>query len=158
MIRNHSSGMARRAATGLVAALMLLLAPLTTAQASDPTSTADVQPSSVDPPSGCVDHWTLKRWGHTGKFPCSTYVLWKIWPDGHSEYFGIGTDWQVYHITAGTDGWKSMGGKATNVYHAYINDNGYATIAVVNVNADHQIWCKQYIYPIWVGWYARGPR
>ena len=174
--RRSFRGIGRRTATGLIMTLMLLAAPLTTRTAladpasdivpvvdggslttSDTTQAAGVFNLWFKTPPGCTFAWILNVEDHLGRFPCGTSVVRATWPDGHREFFGIGTDWKVYHIAEVTNGWKSMGGTATDPYQAYINGDGHATIAVVNANATHQIWCKQYIYPSWRGWYSCGP-
>jgi hypothetical protein len=177
----------RAMATVIVTALALVMASLTTQAALAHASTGDntgagqgvsvVDGGSLtteqvrtsesagaavvnfwkSPPAGCSGYWTFAPFGKTGKFPCSTDINGVYWPDGHLEYFGIGTNWQVYRTTSSANGWQSMGGTATNTWQAYINGNGYPTIAVFNVNASHMIWCKQYISPSWQGWYACGP-
>lgn len=161
----------RALAVAVMTAPVFLMAPLTSqaalAHASIGDTTGPVRTSVsavgdvVDdfpkyPPEGCSGYWTFAPFDKAGKFPCSTTVLGVIWPDGHYEYFGIGTNWQVYRTTQSSNGWQSMGGRATDTWMAYINGDGHPTIAVFNVNAAHKIWCKQYISPSWKGWYACG--
>ena len=127
-----------------------------TKEASTPAAAASVGETWFSAPSGCTSYWSLGVEGVWGNFPCSTSVLRAQWPDGHLEFFGIGTNWHVYHRVKGMTSWGDMGGIASNPYQAYINGYGYPTIAVINYNASHEIWCKEWKDSTWQGWYQCG--
>lgn len=93
----------------------------------------------------------FSRFGHKGRFICDT-ILRVIWSDGHEEYFGIGTDYAVWHITASFSNWRSMGGSASDTYNAFYS-NGLPTVQVYVSWASHVLWCSSY-RTSWSSWYA----
>ncbi|MGW7078252.1 hypothetical protein [Streptomyces sp. NPDC054866] len=118
-----------------------------TATASQAGTRASAQ-AQEDVRAGCA----IKRHGYTGYKTCSSDVLDITWAAGHTETFVIGTNYQVYRISASSGGWKSMGGKATNVRDAFYSGNR-PTVQVINSNASHKLWCSSYSSG-WSGWYA----
>jgi hypothetical protein len=77
---------------------------------------------------------------------------------GHAEYFGIGTDYAIWHITASFSNWRSMGGSASNMYVAFYSTvNGLPTVPAYVSWADHVLWSSSY-RTSWSSWYVSGCR
>ncbi|MFI6929429.1 hypothetical protein [Streptomyces sp. NPDC050287] len=118
-----------------------------TATAAPGSARGSVQ-AQEDVRAGCA----ITRYGYTGYKTCSSDVHDTTWADGHTETFVIGTNYQVYRISASSGGWKSMGGTATNVWDTFYS-GGRPTVQVINSNATHKLWCNSYSSG-WSGWYA----
>ncbi len=94
----------RAALVAILAALALLVAPATVAQASPP-------------PDGAPPVCDVSEYGYAGKMLCGYGRDSVNWGNGNIEYFVIGTNYAIFHIWKGSGGWHSLGGQTSRTDH-----------------------------------------
>lgn len=114
-----------------------------------------VTKQSVSPASNC----TVPSPYGTGLTPCGDVYSWVTYSNGSQEWFAIGTDYHIYHIWAGSNGWHSLGGTAANysgngAWSHYVNDNN---VWIYTVGTDNAYYCDYRGIPTWSGWSTNCP-
>jgi hypothetical protein len=99
---------------------------------------------------GCdIEVYTGGRWHH-GWFLYGSHVIEVTWPDGHWEYFVIGTDGAMYRLRQGTTyGFVYMGGQFADTLRADITNN---QPTVAGLTLSDNVWCFSYYSSDWHLW------
>ena len=112
-----------------------------------PTAIAHPGVKGASPNAVC----SISEYGYTGLTYCGFGATEFDWSGG-TEYFVVGTDYQVWHIWQGSGGWQPLGGKTTgstpnNGVHPISN-----VLGVWMYGTDNRQWCDDWGTP-WSGWH-----
>lgn len=91
--------------------------------------------------------------GYRGYRVCGFDYFYYDWGGGNTEWFVVGTNYQIYHAWKGSGGWKRLGGKARTA-----TPNGaYATspTGVATIGTDNDCWWRPRGNGSWPGSWRR---
>jgi hypothetical protein len=98
--------------------------------------------------------------GHAGSYVCDYPPLLVQWPDGHYQYFVVGTNsahsvydtWQLSPGGSSWSKWRNLGGTALS--RVYLVDGTSTWITIEVIGNDHYWWCKTWSSSSdWGAWY-----
>jgi hypothetical protein len=134
--------------TGLitVASIAVATAPASAAGPDLSSPATDACPTA----SGCDITLRTPTGTFRGRYLYRSHVRLVDWPDGHWEYFLIGTNGAMYRLRQGTTyGWVKMGGTFADMVRADITDN---RPTVSGVTTSGNVWCFSYYSSDWHLW------
>jgi len=96
--------------------------------------------------------------GHQGYYICEYPPTYVTWPDGHHQWFVVGTNyavWDTYQIgtSSSWSNWRNLGGVArSGVAVDYLSSS---RIDISVIGTDGGWWCKRWTSSSnWSGWWA----
>ncbi|MFI1585059.1 hypothetical protein [Embleya sp. NPDC020630] len=138
----------------LTLALVAVLSPVPTAQAAQAPTPHDatvgpaipVTGTSTARTDGCP--WSTPGGPAEGTFLCGSRIQPVSWADGRDEYFGLGTDRQVWHSYQYSAGgaWSPWGrlGNSNNVRDGVDGWFSGGALIVQVLGGDNRYWCNVY--------------
>ncbi|MGW8377926.1 hypothetical protein [Streptomyces sp. ODS28] len=126
------------------------------AEAAAPVSAIATTPTVTTYPGTDVDGddsvnnpCPIKLYGYTGRRICEFQYFRYDWGDGNLEYFVVGTNYSVWHIWKGADGWKNLGGTARTEEPNGTYDTDPPGVATVSPG--HNCWWRPWDGGSWPG-------
>lgn len=145
---------------GAIGAVIIMAAFGVTTQAHASPHVKAVGDVSFAAPSAAAESTCgINVGGHQGYYICEYPPTLVRWPDGHYQWFVVGTDsavWDTWQISPGGSAWsnwRSLGGVARSSVGVTSLSASNITIRVLGTNGG--FWCKAwYASSDWGSWYS----
>jgi hypothetical protein len=93
----------------------------------------------------------ITRYGYSGVRICEFDYFDRVWSSGNIETFVVGSNYAIWHIWAGSGGWRTLGGQArVQTPNGALPSNVY--LGVRTVGTDHFWWCRYWSATAWSPW------
>ncbi|MDQ2814510.1 MAG: hypothetical protein M3Z75_22275 [Actinomycetota bacterium] len=91
--------------------------------------------------------------GYGGQGICGTGALFRYANGASVEAFIIGTNWAIWHVWPGSNGWHSLGGNAQHSTGNGVFEWSGNPYAIWTYGTDGKQWCDNWGTPKWGGWH-----